>query len=384
MMRRIFFLTRWDLAVMMRHRETLMWMFVMPVLFMYVIGAMMGSGQEAATVDTLTVLDQDGGPVAADLMRHLRTMEYEIAVVADEATLNRAARQLTIPAGFSAHVLAAQPDSLRFRRRERGDLRAQLDQVRLNRALFAVLGDAILLAGHDSTDEGRLRDFRAGFGALAAKPEAIEVEVRSAGRRRIIPSGFQQSVPGTMVQFILMVMLTTGGTFIVIDRDQGLLRRLASSPYARGEIVAGKILSRFLIGVVQAAFAMLVGTLLFHVDWGGSILGVLAVIVLFCSTGAALSVLFGNLATSRGQAVGLGVLGGNILSALGGCWWPLEIVPPAMRTLGQALPTGWAMHGLHRLISFGDPFVAALPAAAALLGATLVFLLLAVRTFRYQ
>jgi len=384
MMRRIAFLTRWDLAVMLRHRETLMWMFVMPVLFMYVIGAMMGSGREEESKDRLTILDHDGGPVAADLMRHLRAMDYEIAVVPDEATLLRATRQLTIPADFGAHVLAAKPDSLRFRLRERGDMRAQLDQVRLNRALFAVLGDAILLAGEDTTDAGRVGAFRARIGALAAKPEAIEVEVHSAGRRRIIPSGFQQSVPGTMVQFILMVMLTTGGTFIVIDRDQGLLRRLASSPYSRGEIVAGKIASRFLIGVVQAAFAMLVGTLLFRVDWGGSVAGVLVVIALFCSTGAALSVLFGNLATSRGQAVGLGVLGGNILSALGGCWWPLEIVPPAMRKLGQALPTGWAMHGLHRLISFGDPFTAALPATAALFGATLLFLLLAVRTFRYQ
>ena len=384
MLRRIGFLTRWDLAVMMRHRETLMWMFVMPVLFMYVIGAMLGSSEETPAKDSLSVLDLDGGPVAADLLHHLREVDYEVAVVANEAALARRARQLIIPADFGARVLAAEAESLRFRRGEHGDLHAQLDQVRLNRALFAVLGDAILLAGHDSTQEGRLRAFTAGIGPLTARPEAIGVELRSAGRRRIIPSGFQQSVPGTMIQFILMVMLTTGGTFIVIDRDQGLLRRLATSPYARGEIVAGKILSRFLIGVVQAAFAMLVGTLLFHVDWGGSLAGVLAVIVLFCSTGAALSVLFGNLATSRGQAVGLGVLGGNILSALGGCWWPLEIVPPAMRKLGQALPTGWAMHGLHRLISFGDPFTAALPAAAALLGATLLFLLLAVRTFRYQ
>ena len=379
MLRRISFLAGWDLAVMLRHRETLMWMFVMPVLFMYVIGSMMSSGG-AERSTPLAVLNLDPGPVSDDLLHHLRTMDYEVVVVLDEAALARAPRQLTIPRDFGAHLMSAQPESLHFRRGERNDLGGQLDEVRLNRAVFALLGDAIL-----ASDSSRsLASFASGIEAVRALPPAIKVEVQSAGKRRIIPSGFQQSVPGTMIQFILMVMLTTGGTFLVIDRDEGLLRRLASSPYRRGEIVAGKILARFAIGVVQAGFAMLVGSLLFHVDWGGSIAGVFTVILLFCSTGAALSILFGNLATSRGQAVGLGVLGGNVLSALGGCWWPLEIVPPPMQALGNALPTGWAMHGLHRLMSFGDPFSAALPAMLGLLAATLVFLMLAVRTFRYQ
>ncbi|MBK8229258.1 MAG: ABC transporter permease [Candidatus Eisenbacteria bacterium] len=386
MLRRALFLARWDLALMLRHRETLMWMFVMPLLFMYVIGSMMQSDDPATNKPRLTVLDLDKGPVAKGLIAHLESLDYEVRLAPNEEVLGQGRRQLTISHGFSESVLAAQPETLRFRRGERSDLGGRLDEVRLNRALFSLLGDAVLLAPADTGASLAERSvaFKEGFSALRAKPPAITIDSRSAGVRRIIPSGFQQAVPGVMIQFILMVMLTTGGTFLVIDRDEGLLRRLASSPYHRGEIVAGKILSRLVIGVVQAAFALAAGTVLFHLDWGGSPLGVLTVTALFCASGATLSVLFGNLARSRGQAVGFGVLGGNILSALGGCWWPLEVTPVAMQRIGHALPTGWAMHALHRLMSFGDGLPSVLPALGALVGVTLLFLILAVRTFRYQ
>ena len=163
-----------------------------------------------------------------------------------------------------------------------------------------------------------------------------------------------------------MVLLTTGGTFLVVDRELGLLRRLAASPYSKTEIVLGKVLARFATGITQAAFAMLAGTVLFRVDWGNHLMGVLLVLCLFVFSGSTLSVLVGSLARSRGQAVGLGVLLGNVLSALGGCWWPIEIVAPIMQKLAWCLPTGWAMYALHRLISFGDGIGATAVVASAI------------------
>ena len=50
---------------------------------------------------------------------------------------------------------------------------------------------------------------------------------------------------------------------------------------------------------------------------------------------------------------GVCTLCGVVLAALGGCWWPLEIVPGWGQKLGYAFPTAWAMGALHQLISFG-------------------------------
>jgi ABC-type multidrug transport system permease subunit len=99
---------------------------------------------------------------------------------------------------------------------------------------------------------------------------------------------------------------------------------------------------------------------------------------------AALGLVLGSLARSEAQMAGLGVLASMTLAALGGCWWPIEIAPRWMQTLAMMLPTGWAMDGLHRLVSFGDPAAAAWPHVAALGAGTIALGAIAVRVFRYE
>lgn len=75
---------------------------------------------------------------------------------------------------------------------------------------------------------------------------------------------------------------------------------------------------------------------------------------------------------------------GNVLAALGGCWWPIEVTPAWMQSLAGFLPTGIAMDALRRLVNFGLP-----PGSAAFHVAVLVVMSLAAgwvaaRAFKYQ
>ena len=143
------------------------------------------------------------------------------------------------------------------------------------------------------------------------------------------------------------------------------------------------MLARVLVGLVQAAFAMLIGTVLYKVSWGPNLPGVALVLFMYSIAIAALSLVFGNLARSRGQAVGFGVLASNVMAALGGCWWPIEVVPPVMQKIQWVLPTGWAMQALHRLMYFGEPTEAVIPILMLMGGTALVFSWIAARTFRF-
>ena len=40
--------------------------------------------------------------------------------------------------------------------------------------------------------------------------------------------------------FTLLVLLSSGAAQLVVEREQGLLRRLASTPIPRGSVVLGK------------------------------------------------------------------------------------------------------------------------------------------------
>jgi ABC-type multidrug transport system permease subunit len=243
--------------------------------------------------------------------------------------------------------------------------------------VYGVLADlAAIAAAGDSVTPATLR-------AIAAEPRLLTLHVRDAGNRAEPPTGFEQAVPGTMVMFTLLVLLTSGAAPLVMERQTGLLRRLASAPISRGAVVAGKAGARLGLAFVQLAFAALTGTLLFGVGWGPDPAMVALVLVAWAALAALLGLLLGNLARSPGQAVALGVLAGNLLAALGGCWWPIEITPPWMQGLARVLPTGVTMDALHRLVSFEAGASSALPHVLALVAMSAVAGWLAARTFRF-
>ncbi len=147
---------------------------------------------------------------------------------------------------------------------------------------------------------------------------------------------------------------------------------------------AGKWTSRMGLAVVHVSIALIVGTFLFKMHWGPNFAMVLLVLGSWAAFCASAGLLLGCIAKTEGQAAGLGALLANLLAALGGCWWPIEITPEWMQTLQKMIPTGWAMDALHKLISFEAGAAAAVPNVIALLLGAIFVSWLAVRSFRYE
>ena len=55
----------------------------------------------------------------------------------------------------------------------------------------------------------------------------------------------------------------------------------------------------------------------------------------------------------RSMIILLAIFGAMVLSALGGCWWPIELVPETFKTIAMLTPSYWAMHGLQSVMYFG-------------------------------
>ena len=138
------------------------------------------------------------------------------------------------------------------------------------------------------------------------------------------------------------------------------------------------------MGWTQIAFAMVVGRFLFGVDWGPYLWAVILLMAAYSGLVAWLGMLLGTLARTEGQVIGIGVLSANALGALGGCWWPIEVVPGWMQRLADFLPSGWAMDGLHKLMFFGkDPLTIA-PHLAVMVAGSLLVAWFCAKRFRFQ
>jgi ABC-type Na+ efflux pump permease subunit len=380
------FVARKDVGHMIRRRETILWTFVMPIVFFYFIGTVTGGfgGPGGDRIDPLAVRGgANGGFLMDELTRRLEAQHYKVERPENDAAFAKFSRQLTIPnpappyATFTEAVLAGQRQALTFE--HQGDaMDGNYDQVRVARAVYEVVADLAVVRMNGQAVAP------ASFAAIAAMPRNLTLSVTPAGRRVQPPIGFAQAVPGTMVMFTMLVLLTSGAVTLVVEREQGLLRRLASAPMSPGAIVLGKWTGRVLLGLVQIAFAMLAGSVLFKMQWGPSLPMIALVLAGWAAFTAGLAVVLANVTRTAAQTAGLGVFATQILAALGGCWWPIEVTPAWMQKLSLALPTGWAMDAMHKLISFGDPASAAIPHVAAMFTGALVLGWVGTRVFKYQ
>jgi ABC-type multidrug transport system permease subunit len=379
MLRDSLFIARKDIQYMLRARETILWVFVMPIVFFYFIGTITGGyGRGPAARENLAVKTQgETGFLFQRLVKRLEERGYQIVETESDSSFARYARRLTVPAGFTDSLMSARPVTLRFARTESG-MGFDYDTIRIRRAMYTTLADIIVAreAENGVSPEALER--------LDAIPRALRLDVSPAGQRRIVPSGFQQAVPGIMVMFTLLVMTTSGAILLVIERRQGLLKRLAYTPIDRVAIALGKWSGKLSLGVVQVGFAMVSGTVLFKMQWGSNIAMVIVVMVAYGGLMASLGLLLGSVARNEGQAAAIGVISANVLAALGGCWWPIEVTPAWMQKLQLLLPTGWAMDALHKLVSFGASPAAVLPHVALMTVAALALLVLSTRLFRFE
>ena len=385
-MRGAWFIARKDVAYLLRHRETVFWLFLMPLLFIYFVGSVTGGfGRPAGDRhDPVSVRGATSGDVLTDeLIRRLEDQRYAIVRPTTDEGFAASLRRLTIPAPaapdttFTGAALGGRPQTLTLQSRA-DPLTAGYDQLRISRAMYEVVADLAVIRSQGAEPSPEA------FARLRAMPRTVTLTVTSAGRRAEPPSGFSQAVPGQMVMFTMLVLLTVGAIMLVIEREQGLLRRLASAPVSAGSVVLGKWIGRMMLGLVQIAFAMFIGTVLFKMDWGRAWPMVCLVLIGWAAFVASLAIVLANLARSIAQMTGLGVLTTMILAALGGCMWPIEIAPRAMQVLALFLPTGWTMNAMHRLVNFGDPATVAVPHVLALFAGALVLGWVGARSFRYQ
>ena len=97
-----------------------------------------------------------------------------------------------------------------------------------------------------------------------------------------------------------------------------------------------------------------------------------------------LSILFGSLLTDPDQVTTVGIITAMAMSALGGCWWPIEAVSAPFKVVAMLLPTGWTMNGIHKLISFGMGTSAVLAHITVLTLFGIVFLAIGAKRLKWD
>lgn len=376
-MKRILDIGHTDLRLFFKHRSACVWLFVVPLAFVYFMGyAVRGPGRPANRTPPVLIENADTNFLSGIFLDELSAQNMWVL---DPTNREEAVRIIRIPADFTENALQLKPTKLRFLKgNDSGEADSALIEVRLVRALIAMNGHLLEAATLTSSGgvftEAQLRE-------IMARPDPVSLDARFAGRKPV-PSGFNFSLPGNMVMYLMMNLLVFGGNTVAAERRNGVIKRLMVFPVTRLELVMGKIYGLVLLGAAQIVFFLAVGKFLLHVNLGANLPAIALTLLIFSWVAASLGVMIGSLSAAEDRVGGICVLSSLLMAALGGCWWPLEVGPPVMKTVALCTPGGWAMRALHQLISFGSGFDAVLLPLAVLLAFGAAANLLAARFFR--
>ena len=199
-----------------------------------------------------------------------------------------------------------------------------------------------------------------------------------------MPSGFAASAPAMLVMFMLINTVIYSAILLAQEKQTRCLARLASQPVDRFSLLTGKLLGRLGLAIAQSVILLIVGRLLYRVYWGPSPVGLLLLLVCLGLACASLGIMLGALLRTVEQASALGWILPLFLSAIGGCWWPLEIVPHWMQVAGHISPAAWAMGALHGLMSFGRGAEVVVVPSLVLLGYAAVFIAIGAKKLQVE
>lgn len=393
-----------DTKILIRDRSALLILLAMPLTIIAILGlslSSMWSGSGVINKFDVGVVNQDGGSVAKvfvdDILGSKDMKKILTLTKPDEkqARLSVASGDLAaaiiIPKGFSDNinqgksakmiVLGDPGQQIRY-----GIVRSVTESF-ANHASSVMIGVTSSLEGWAKAGAVLPGQISTESPILVAEAQAeqqnpkISVAKKSTSNEKTV-SAMQYYSVGMGVMFILFGSMF-GAFSLLEERHQLTLARMMAAPVGRLTILAGKLGGIFLIGLMQFGVLVAATRLLFGVDWGKSIPGVilLAASTVLAATGMAIFI--ASIAKSQGTAAGFSQIMIQGMAALGGSMIPLASMPQAMQSASKFTVNYWAISGFNDLM-LGKGIEAVLMNCLILTGIAAAFMALGVWRFRYE
>ena len=380
-MKKLFLIGIKDLRLMFRDRAALVFMLLAPFLLTvgmgFVTGRFSGSSSGLSDIPVVIVnLDHEqlgngladvfSSPELADLMEATASSDPQAARQSIDD--DEAAAAVIIPEGFTRSIIPAEGTAL-------NESLVQPEPVKIevyanpSRPTSSGVVKAIVDEFVSRVEEGRISGMTSIVQLMQAgllDPQNAESEARTLfqnvdqtqgtvitlktnkeGPEAVEFDILAYMAPGMALLF-LMYTVSYGGRSILAERSQGTLPRLLVSPTSTLQVLGGKVLGIFFMGVAQVGILILASSVFFGVKWGDT-LG-LAILILATALGATgWGMLITAIARTPAQVGSLGSAIMLIFGILGGSFINIDQMPSLVQTLSKITPNAWGLDGFTTL-----------------------------------
>ena len=394
-----------DLKLMFRDRAALTFMLLAPFLLTigmgFVTGRFSGGSSGLSNIPVIIVnLDkQELGDALEDLFSSDDLADLMEPTAASDAVAARqlidddqASAAVIIPEGFTQSIIPAegtmtdpnyvQPEPVKIevytnpsRPTSSGVIKAIVDEFvsRVEEGRTSGMTSIVQLmsSGLVSPQDAESEANNLFQNVDETESSAIALKKNTEGAEAVEFDLLAYFAPGMALMF-LMYTVSYGGRSILAERSQGTLPRLMISPTHTAQVLGGKVLGIFFMGVAQVGILILASTMFFQVKWGDA-LGIIVLILAAVFGATGWGMLITAFARTPAQVGSTGSAVMLIFGILGGSFINLEQMPSFLRTVSKITPNAWGLDGFTTLALGGTLQNLAEPITALLIMGTVLF-----------
>lgn len=326
--RRLLAILRKELYHITRDARSLAMALAVPVMMLVLFGYALSL--DVDRIPTL-VYNEDGSAASRELIRQFQGSRYfniigfssSYAEIERSIDRNQALMGVVIPRDYSQDAAGGRETPVQL----------LLDGSDSNTASIALGYAEALVKNYSLTLRFAMQERRGGSRPAPAVDARLRVWYNSSLESK------NYVVPGLIAVILMIIAALLTSLTIAREWEMGTMEQLLSTPLRPAEMVLGKMLAYFVVGLIDATIAVLVGVYLFQVPMRGS-LPLLVVSTCVFLFGALFWGIFLSAASrNQLQAYQMGVLS-SFLPAflLSGFVYSIENMPPVIQVITRIVP----------------------------------------------
>ena len=368
-------------------RGALAFSIALPIALFSLMYGVFGGGTSFSA--TASMVDLDGGPVAARLLDRISAVDGLTVEVLTEAEADSAldrSRILTavvIPAGFSGKLEAGDPASVLFKRRgsggETGQIVSQIVQGAAQdiAAEFEVRELVRTQLNGKGIPEAQIEQSVRALMDEARTAPAVTVERRTVGEEE---DPLDRLIPGVLTMF-LMFAATMSAASIIVERRTGTLERLLTTRLSVNQLFVGKFLASVGRAMAQALILLSLAFVVLRVADAAAFAQVVVLSLLIAAAVSSLGLVVAGMARTQEQATWASVFLTMTMTVFSGTFVSVGETG-VLAFLSKLTLNKYAIDGIHGIISGNAGLAGQGPEAAILGGIAVIGFILARVAFR--
>lgn len=363
--RRFAALVRKESYQIVRDPSSILIAFVLPMILLFLFGY----GVSLDTTQTrIGLVVEEEAPLTRDLAAGFQASRYFLVTVGrdrrdfeEDLVLGRVRGIIVIPAGFMADYAAGRHPNVQV----------LVDGSDPNTANFVQNYAQATVA---NWERQRLSDG-------AGRPPAISAEQRFWFNPELTSRNFL--VPGSIA--IVMTLVGTLLTSLVVAREweRGTMEAMMATPVSAAELLAGKLLPYFILGLTSMTLCVLLAVFLFGVPFRGSVAALYALSATFLMPALGQGLLISAATKNQFLASQLALISAFLPAfLLSGFLFEINSMPTVIQWITFIVPARYLIPSLQTVFLAGDIWPMFSRAIAAMLLIGSVFFALAARSTR--